>query len=154
MTFTTTPAGKTKLEQEMKEFHVWVDDGPLPTLEELCAPLEAFFDGISDYAYLADSLGWLYDFGPRDEVRPRIIELRDLLAAVVDQTGYIVRGCVMGDTLNQAVILSSALRMVVEALSGATCLRDQIQALDDSEDYRAAHAKALVESGEVTPIAS
>ena len=116
MTFTTTPTGKRQLEQEMKEFREAFIDAPLPTVAELCAPLAVFFDRISDYAYFTESLGWLYDFGLRDEVQPRIREIRDLLAGVVDQAGYIVRGCTMGDTLPQAVVLSSALRMVVEAL--------------------------------------
>ena len=148
---TMTPTVQHKLDIEVKEFREFYGGGTLPTVEELCAPLASFFDRLSDFHYYAESFGWLYDFGPRDEVQPRIREISGLLAAVVDQAGYIVRGNLMGETLDQRVALSSAMRMVVEALSGAVDVRDSIQALDDSEDYRKC-AKALLDSGEVTPL--
>ena len=113
---------------------------PLPSVEEMCRPLEQFLDQLSDLSYQIEDLAWLYEFGHADEVCSRAVELRDLLAGVADRAGSIVAGSVHGDTRNQRFALRAAMRLVVESLGRGPDLADAIQGVDDGREHRVAAA--------------
>ena len=141
----TTPTYRPTIDEELKWFRGATDE--LPTVEEMVAPLERFLDRLADYGTLVEGYARLYEFGPADEVQPRIRALSELLTATTEQATYLAGAYACGDTLNQRFSLRSAMRLIVESHGRGPDLASGIVSSDACAEYLASAAAATAGEG-------